>query len=129
MATGRWPAFLEMKTKKITLLFLILYIMNFLFVCSTIQCLSKKTLIQEEVVIISKKYIIQSYITNAISDPTYARLYINNNEIFRCRGASKIVFTIENDILTIYTDGNLKYEYDRIQKKCYGELQIIYLEM
>ena len=44
-------------------------------------------------------------------------------------GQVKIVFTIENDILTIYTDGNLKYEYDRIQKKCYGELQIIYLEM
>ena len=55
--------------------------------------------------------------------------YINKDEIFRCRRASKIVFAIENTILTIYTDRNLKYKYDQLQKKFYGELQIIYLEI
>ena len=55
--------------------------------------------------------------------------YINKDEIFRCRRASKIVFAIENTILTIYTDRNLKYKYDQLQKKFYRELQIIYLEI
>ncbi len=117
-----------MKSKNTALLFLI-FSTSFLFGCSIRQYFLKKTLIQEEEVTISKKYIIQSYITNTFSDPEYARLYINNDEIFRCRGASKIVFAIEGNILTIYTDGNLKYEYDRIQKKSYGELQIRYLKM
>ncbi|MBQ2481703.1 MAG: hypothetical protein II516_10695, partial [Treponema sp.] len=72
---------------------------------------------------------IQAYITNCVSDPTYARVYINNVEVFRFRGARKIAFEVKDDVLTVYTDGNLKYKYDSIQKESFGELQIRYLQM
>ena len=118
-----------MNIKIISYKIVMAYIMSILVGCRSIPFLSKKTLIQEEIVTTSKKYLIQSYITNTISDPTYAQLYINKNENFRCRGASKIKFTIENNTLIIYTDGNLQYEYDHIQKKSYGELKIMYFDM
>ncbi len=118
-----------MKTKNISLWLLLLCIISFLFGCASTQHLSTKTLIQEEEVTLSKKYSIRSYITNSVSDPEYARLFINNDEVFRCRGASQLEFKIENDTLTIYTNGNLAYEYDRIQKDSYEELQIIYLKI
>ncbi|MCR5319274.1 MAG: hypothetical protein K6E22_13700 [Treponema sp.] len=118
-----------MHTKKAILFFLGLYIASFLFESCFLRYLSEKTLIQEEEVTISKKYVVQAYITNCVSDPTYARVYINNVEVFRCRGGRKIAFEVKDDVLTIYTDGNLKYEYDRIQKESFGELQIKYVQM
>lgn len=117
-----------MSAKKIFILFFILLSVSLLFECNLLNHLSTKTLIQEEV-ILSEKYSIQSYITNCVSDPEYARLFINNVEVFRCRGAHQILFKIENNILTIYTDGNLEYKYDRIQKDNYKELQIVYLQL
>lgn len=118
-----------MNTKKAILFFLGLYIASFLFESCFLRYLSEKTLIQEEEVTISKTYVIQAYITNCVSDPTYARLYVNNVEVFRFRGASKIAFEVKDDVLTVYTDGNLKYKYDSIQKESFGELQIRYLQM
>ena len=118
-----------MHTKKAVLFFLVLYFASFLFESCFMRYLSQKTLIQEEEVTISKTYVIQAYITNCVSDPTYARLYVNNVEVFRCRGGEKIAFEVKDDVLTVYTDGNLKYKYDSIQKESFGELQIRYLQM
>lgn len=120
-----------MNTKKAILFFLGLYIASFLFESCFMRYLSQKTLIQEEEVTISKTYVIQAYITNCVSDPTYARLYVNNVEVFRFRGAGKIAFEVKDDVLTIYTDGYLKSEckYDLIQKESFGELQIRYVQM
>ena len=70
-----------MNIKIISYKIVMAYIMSILVGCRSIPFLSKKTLIQEEIVTTSKKYLIQSYITNTISDPTYAQLYINKNEI------------------------------------------------
>ena len=117
-----------MDTKKATLLFLLVCSIIFSG-CSLTKCLHKETLIQEEKVTLSKKYTIKSYIANSISDPEYARLFINDDEVFRCRGASQITFEIKNNTLTICTDGKLNYEYDRIQKTSYEEIQILYLQM
>ena len=121
----------KMNTKKAILFFLVLYFASFLFESCFLRYLSEKTLIQEEEVTISKTYVIQAYITNCVSDPTYARLYVNNVEVFRCRGGEKIAFEVKDDVLTIYTDGYLKSEckYDLIQKESFGELQIRYLQM
>ena len=119
----------KMNTKKAILFFLGLYFASFLFESCFMRYLSQKTLIQEEEVTISKTYVIQAYITNCVSDPTYARLYINNVEVFRCRGGINVAFEVKGDVLTIYTDGNLKYKYDSIQKESFGELQIRYLQM
>ena len=113
--------------KQTVLLFLL--VCSMIFGCSPTKCLHKETLIQEEEVTLSKKYIIKSYITNSISDPEYAWLFINNDEVFRCRGASQIAFEIKNNVLTIYTNGNSNYEYDRIQKTSYEEIQILYLQI
>jgi len=117
-----------MNIKK-SLLFLLLLTVFFLSGCALTKNLSGKTLIQEEEVTISNKYKISAYITNSISDPEYARLFINNVEIFRCRGATQISFSIQDNVLTIYTNGNLNYEYDRKQKTSYKELLIEYVEM
>lgn len=119
----------KMNTKRTVLFFLVLYFASFLFESCFLRYLSQKTLIQEEKVTISKTYVIQAYITNCVSDPTYARVYINNVEVFRCRGGRNVAFEVKDDVLTIYTDGNLKYEYDQIQKETFGELQIRYLQM
>ena len=119
----------KMNTKRTVLFFLVLYFASFLFESCFMRYLSQKTLIQEEEVTISKTYVIQAYITNCVSDPTYARLYVNNVEVFRCRGGEKIAFEVKDDVLTVYTDGNLKYKYDSIQKESFGELQIRYVQM
>ncbi|MBR4245406.1 MAG: hypothetical protein IKQ13_00245 [Treponema sp.] len=119
----------KMNTKRTILFFLGLYIASFLFESCFMRYLSQKTLIQEEEVTISKTYVVQAYITNCVSDPTYARLYVNNVEVFRCRGGEKIAFEVKDDVLTVYTDGNLKYKYDSIQKESFGELQIRYVQM
>lgn len=119
----------KMNTKRTVLFFLVLYFASFLFESCFMRYLSQKTLIQEEEVTISKTYVIQAYITNCVSDPTYARLYVNDVEVFRCRGGEKIAFEVKDDVLTVYTDGNLKYKYDSIQKESFGELQIRYVQM
>jgi len=102
-----------------------LFIFLVIFILCGCEFLSREDVVGE-LKVPEHNILIQGKLGNTISDPLYIRAYANGNLFFQYRMADKVKFAYEKGTLTVLSNCNLEYEYDRIQKKSIKGLKILY---